>query len=113
MYHNLYVVYNLPDRDNIGANIYGLYLDPGKNPDNIRQTLDNAESIQAYIAGNRIVVHSACDIHIDLYSVNGTNMDRKDLPSGTNTLGQFAPGIYILKATGTDRNTTTLKLIVR
>ena len=111
--HNLYVVYNLPDRDNIGANIYGLYLDPGKNPDNIRQTLDNAESIQAYIAGNRIVVHSACDIHIDLYSVNGTNMDRKDLPSGTNTLGQFAPGIYILKATGTDRNTTTLKLIVR
>ncbi len=30
--HDLYVVYNLPDRDNIGANIYGLYLDPERIP---------------------------------------------------------------------------------
>ena len=31
--YNLYVVYNLPDGDNIGTNIYGLYLDPGQNPE--------------------------------------------------------------------------------
>ena len=40
-------VYNLPDRDNIGANIYGLYLDPGENPQSIKENTAQGNGIEA------------------------------------------------------------------
>ena len=111
--HDLYVVYNLPDRDNIGANIYGLYLDPGENPQSIKENIAQGNGIEVRGHDNRATICTGTDMHVTVYTVNGTAIAEMDVKAGTTLIDNLNSGIYILKATDKDGKTTAQKFIVK
>ncbi len=111
--HDLYVVYNLPDRDNIGVNIYGLYLDPGENPQSIKENIAQGNGIEVRGHDNRATICTGTDMHVTVYTVNGTAIAEMDVKAGTTLIENLNSGIYILKATGKDGKTTAQKFIVK
>ena len=111
--HDLYVVYNLPDRDNIGANIYGLYLDPGENPQSIKENIAQGNGIEVRGHDNRATICTGTDMHVTVYTVNGTAIAEMDIKAGTTLIDNLNPGIYILKATDKNGKATTQKFIVK
>ena len=113
--HDLYIVYNLPDRDNIGSNIYGLYLDPeeGQGPQGIGSATDEAGNIQAYVANGQIVVRTATETQVELYAADGTMVASQSIPAGTTTIQNLKQGIYILKATDGQQGVKTMKFAVK
>ncbi len=110
--HDLYVVYNLPG-DNIGANIYGLYLDPGENPQSVNGNTLQGNGVDIHSQDNRATIHTDTDMHVTVYAVNGTAIADKDVKAGNTPLGNLNSGLYVLKATDTKGKTTIQKFTVK
>lgn len=108
--HNLYIVYNLPQG---GANIYGLYLDPNVGETTGVKPTTAIKELSMYSVNDEVIVNSAEAVNVAIYTVNGVQIANKNLPAGTTTIRNFAPGLYILKAVNKQGAVKSTKLLVK
>lgn len=111
--HDLYVVYNLPN--DVGANIYNIYLDPKADSGTGIQKEQAAaiEGLEIYSVNNEIIVNTSEDTHIAIYTISGIQVKNETLRAGSNTINDLPNGMYILKATNKAGVVNTSKLMVR
>ena len=58
-------------------------------------------------------MNSAEEVNIAVYTVNGVQIANRNLPAGTTTIRNFAPGLYILKAVNKQGAVKSTKLLVK
>ena len=97
----------------ISVPIYGLYLDPGENPQSIKENILQGNGIEVRGHGNRATIYTDTDTHVTVYSVNGTTITNMNVKGGVTLIDNLNSGIYILKATDKNGKTTTKKFIVQ
>lgn len=108
---NLYIVYNLPQ--SAGANIYGLYLDPNVGETTGIKSVTSIKGLDIYSVNEEVIVNSAEEVNIAIYTVNGVQIANKRLPAGITTIRNFASGLYILKAVNKQGAVKSTKLLVK
>lgn len=110
--HTIYVVYNLPEGE-IGANIYGLYLDPNDGSGTGFKPSVNIEGMEIYSVNGEIVVNTKESANVAIYTISGVQVANRTLAAGTTTISNLPAGLYILKATNKEGAVTTSKLMIK
>lgn len=108
--HSVYVVYNLPS--SVGANIYGLYLDPDAGETGVKPAA-TIEGLNVYSVNGEIIVNAAEPVSVAIYTISGTTVANKALPAGHTTISNLPEGMYLLKATNKNGAVSTSKLMVK
>lgn len=91
--HTIYVVYNLPN-DGVGANIYGLYLDPDAGTGTGIKPATTIEGLNVYSVNGEIIVNAAEPVNVAIYTISGMSVANKALPAGNTTISNLPEGMY-------------------
>lgn len=110
--HTIYVVYNLLN-DGVGANIYGLYLDPDAGTGTGIKPAATIEGLNVYSVNGEIIVNAAEPVNVAIYTISGMSVANKALPAGNTTISNLPEGMYLLKATNQNGTVSTSKLMVK
>lgn len=123
--HELYMIYNTPG-DNIGANVFDIYLEPGQggdpdpdptpdpDPDPEPGSIADVESnggVSVSAQPGSIVVSAEVPAKVEVYGVNGVQIVDANVSAGTNTYS-VASGLYLVKLSVDGENTVS-KVIVK
>lgn len=109
--HTIYVVYNLPS--SVGANIYGLYLDPDAGTGTGLKPTATIEGLNVYSVNSEIIVNATEPVSVVIYTISGMPVANKILPAGNTTISNLPEGMYLLKATNQNGAVSISKLMVK
>ena len=109
--HTIYVVYNLPS--SVGANIYGLYLDPDAGTGTGLKPTATIEGLNVYSVNSEIIVNATEPVSVVIYTISGMPVANKVLPAGNTTISNLPEGMYLLKATNQNGAVSISKLMVK
>ena len=88
-------------------------MDPNVGETTGIKSVTSIKGLDIYSVNEEVIVNSAEEVNIAIYTVNGVQIANKRLPAGITTIRNFASGLYILKAVNKQGAVKSTKLLVK